>query len=374
MAGAFPIGVEGLTKDRLNELLRTIDPAAEVNDFTITEVKTWGDGKNQVSTAGRIELDLDLRQANGPAHREKIVIKVARPDIPAQPLYRNEVAFYTRLRRELDIEAPRPLGGEFDADSGTFGLALENLRERGTVFPNVKLPVTQPHMRSLLDTLATLHAHFWESPRFREELDFVEPHTSGSIYRFFNHRDMVPALVRDEYETEQFKREMVEAAGRTLDDLYDEFRKVQHHQASLPQTLCHGDTHIGNTYLLPNGQAGLIDWQLMARGYFMHDISYIMVTALSVKDRRQHEKELLAFYLERLRAKGVANPPDFETAWYEYRLAAIWGVYIGWLTTPIENYGWDITVCNHIRLLTAYQDLGTSALVATLPPAPLPPS
>ena len=79
---------------------------------------------------------------------------------------------------------------------------------------------------------------------------------------------------------------------------------------------------------------------------------------------------MLAYYLQQLRAKGVANAPDMETAWLEYRRAAVWGVYIGWLTTPVENYGWDINVCNHVRLLTAYSDLETSAALANLPDAP----
>jgi hypothetical protein len=370
MAGAFPISVSELTRERLTELMRTIDGLETVDGFTVTDSSQFDDGQNKVSTAGRIELDLDISAPGRAARREKAIIKICRPDIAAQPLYRNEVAFYTRVRPELDIETPRAMGGEFDEASGTFGLALEDLRERGASFPNVKTPVMLPHMRSLLDALSSLHAHFWQSERLLGELDFVQPHTSGELWRFFNNPDAVPALVRYEVAHEQFKREMVQAAGRTVDDLYREFRRLQTHQATLPFTLCHGDTHIGNTYVLPDGRAGLLDWQLMARGYCMHDVTYVLVTGLTVADRRAHERNLIAYYLEQLAAKGVTNPPTLEEAWHEHRLAAAWGVFIGWLTTSIDNYGWDITVCNHLRLFTAYNDLGSVELLAELPDPP----
>ena len=41
----------------------------------------------------------------------------------------------------------------------------------------------------------------------------------------------------------------------------------------------------------------------------------------------------------------------------------VWGVYIGWLTTPVVNYGWEINVMNHLRLTTAYEDHETAKLV-----------
>lgn len=93
------------------------------------------------------------------------------------------------------------------------------------------------------------------------------------------------------------------------------------------------------------------------------------MTGLSVGLRRQHERELLAFYRGQLEDRGVRDAPGPDTLWLEYRRAAVWGVYIGWLTTPIMNYGWEITVNNHIRLLTAYRDLECSAALSDLPDA-----
>ncbi len=49
-----------------------------------------------------------------------------------------------------------------------------------------------------------------------------------------------------------------------------------------------------------------------------------------------------------------------------HRLAAAWCFYIGWLTTPLENYGWEINVANQIRLATAYRDLNSKTALGDL--------
>ncbi len=369
MTTTFPHDVRQLQRSDLTRLVRTRHPGVEVVEFEVLESKTFDAGTDEVSTAGRICVDVVLAgEGSGPIDR-RWMIKVCRPDLGDIPLYRNEVAFYTKLRPEIDIEAPGCFGGLYERGGEGFAIALEDLRLRNASFPNVKTAVSIAQMESLLRTLATLHARYWESPRFATELAWVEPHTSGAIYTMFNAPNMIPAMIAQQIEENQFKKELVEAAGRTAEDLYREFRKVQKHQATLPQTLCHGDTHIGNTYLLPDGSAGLVDWQLMARGYCLHDVTYALMTGLSVATRRRHQKSLLAYYRTRLVENGVADAPSLDELWLEYRRAAIWGVYIGWLTTPIMNYGWDVCVNNHIRLLTAYQDLECSEALAALPDA-----
>ena len=365
----FPDDPEELRLDDLTRLVRSLHPDVEVVDFEVLENKTFAAGTDEVSTAGRIVADVVLSGDDGAAIDKRWMIKVCRPDLGDIPLYENEVAFYTKLRSEIEIEAPRCFGGLYESGQGGFAIALEDMRLRDVHFANVKSDISLENMRSLLGVLATLHAHYWESPRVEKDLAWVQPHTSGAIYTMFNHPEAVPAMIAQQVEENQFKTELVEATGQTVDGLYREFRKVQKHQATLPQTLCHGDTHIGNTYLLPDGTAGLVDWQLMARGYCLHDVTYLLMTGLSVGTRRERQESLLAFYRDRLVERGVEDAPSLETLWLEYRRAAIWGVYIGWLTTPTMNYGWDICVNNHIRLLTAYQDLECHEALADLPEA-----
>src|SRR3546814_3619924 len=108
------------------------------------------------------------------------------------------------------------------------------------------------------------------------------------------------------------------------DELRQCVAKLHRHQQTLARTLLHGDTHLGNIYLLPDGRAGLLDWQLVVRGHHMHDVNYIVTTALSIGDRRNHERDLLAYYLDRLKAHGVAAAPDFVESWTEYKRCLVW--------------------------------------------------
>ena len=79
----------------------------------------------------------------------------------------------------------------------------------------------------------------------------------------------------------------------------------------------HGDCHLGNTYRLPDGRAGLLDWPVAFHGPSIREISYFIAGALSTEQRREHEGSLLRLYLESLREGGVV-PPSFDEAWEKY--------------------------------------------------------
>jgi Phosphotransferase enzyme family len=242
---------------------------------------------------------------------------------------------------------------------------LEDLSQRGASFPNVTQDVPLAAVEALIDTLAVLHAGHWESSRFVGDLAWLQSHLKGRVAYLMN--ELAPPLIQHEIDTQAFKREFVQRLRSSGPALLAAVQRLQRHQARLAQTLLHGDAHLGNTYLLPQGKAGLLDWQLCVRGYCMHDVSYLIATSLPISLRREHERSLLSRYRHRLIASGIDAPSAGEI-WDEYRRAMVWGVYIGWLTTPVANYGWEINVVNHLRLTTAYEDLGTARLVAELDP------
>jgi hypothetical protein len=363
MAIQHPTSVEGITPAYLSQLIGNAHPGSAVEAVEIVDAKTYGE--QMVSTAGRVIVDVRYAAGSAPLPT-RLVIKLTRAiDKIMAPFYANEVAFYRRIRPELDtVEAPACYGGDFDPETTYFGLVLEDLTQRGATFPNVTKPTTPDQARALLDQLAILHARFWDSPRFKGDLSWVETHVSGDVASMMN--EVAPHHIAYEVENENFKRELVQRLGTSAAELLAGTQAVQRHQSRLVNTLLHGDTHLGNTYRLADGRAGLLDWQLMVRGHHMHDVNYFITTALSIGDRRKHERELLAYYLDRLGSAGVAQPPSFEESWTEYRRTLVWGVYVGWLTTPVVNYGWEINVLNHLRLTTAYEDHETAKLVAAV--------
>jgi thiamine kinase-like enzyme len=143
-------------------------------------------------------------------------------------------------------------------------------------------------------------------------------------------------------------------------------KALKRHHAKLPTTVLHGDCHFNNTYALPDGTGGLIDWQFCCRGFVAHDINYLITTALSVDMRRKNERELLAFYLDRLRSYGVNAAPDPDTLWLEYRRTSLYGFSTGWLPCPVENYGRETTVMAHLRTAAACKDHQSLKLIGDL--------
>ena len=366
MALIVPLTPDAFDLSILEGLIRTAYPDVRLASMSVVDAALSSDGDQRVSTARRITFDVTYTEGSQPDLPGRLMVKVARPEFREIPLYDNEVNIYTKLGDELPMRIPRSFGGVRDTESATFGLVLEDLRQRNAEFEDVLSTLTADDTAVLLDQLAELHASYWDSPRFQSDLSWIQPHTSGPIHELFTSEVGLTLLIDHEVATHQFKRELVQSTGETVASLRSRVASVQTHQATLPCTLLHGDAHVGNTFRLPGGERGFYDLQLSARGFCMHDVSYSIVTSLNIEDRRAHERDLIAGYRQRLLDHGVVNPPTLDELLFEHRLAMAWCLYVGWLSSPTENYGWEITVGNHVRIATAYRDLATAEAIDAL--------
>jgi hypothetical protein len=364
-APPIPVSAAELTPALLNRLIHLHRPDVSIESVEIGNAQSFGVDPDVISSANRVKFrvryDATCRAAQLP---NDLLLKVARNDVRIGPIYANETRVYLRLSRELGIETPLCLGGAYDPETERYALVLDDLVAAGARFPNVLETITNQHVRSLLDSLARLHARYWQSPRFITDLAWVENHVDSPLARFMNF--ISSQHNTREAEDEQFKRELIQSLGTSPERLVGETKAVQRHQARLPQTLCHGDAHIGNTFVHRDGRVGFCDWQLTVKGHCMHDVHYLIITSLPVEARRRHERDLLVFYLDRLGSHGVRGVPAIETAWLEYRRAIVWGLWVGWVGTPVVCYGWEVNLINHLRLATAYSDHATGRLVAEL--------
>jgi hypothetical protein len=380
-------------------LLAERHPAARVRDVRVLHEARCGDGI--ASTADRVTIALDYLPGTAAGLPERMILKtlllhpalrfgmpairglalaaraaealplVGRPArallfvlvglyqrvYPHAPdaMYLNEARFYGEIRPALAVEAPRTFGSRFDPPTRQFGILMEDLTERPARFPTVATAVTVDEVAGLIETLAELHAGFWESPRLGGELGWVPTRLAGGMFPVFD--GIGRELIRYQVDSNAFKADLVRPLGRSVDELWRDLWRSQERLAAGPTTLLHGDTHIANTYLLDGARGGLLDWQLMARGHWANDVTYLVVTALAPEVRRQHERALIGHYLAELRRRGVAAPPTPEAAWTAHRLAVIWGLVIGWLITPPVNYGIPITTANIARLVAAAAEL-----------------
>lgn len=350
----FPATVEELTPELLTAVLREHRSEVMVERVRVMETSQFGGGL--ASTADRVILSLDFAPGCDAGLPSRLLVKTClrQPHVP-RAMYRTEVRFYRDIRPELTIEAPRAFASVIEEETGHFGVIMEDLTLRSARFPNATTPIALEEITGLIDTQAELHAHYWASPRFERDLSWLPTPCSGGMYKTFKNIGL--DLIRAQMEID-FKNEIIQPLHRSAEELWEALWKVQDILDCEPGTLLHGDSHIGNTYLLPEGNGGLLDWQLMVKGRWAHDLTYLIVTALDPEERRKHERDLILHYLDELRRRGV-EPPQENKARKLYRQAVVWGLVIGWLITPPQNYGQTITATNLSRLVTAAQDLET---------------
>jgi hypothetical protein len=208
-----------------------------------------------------------------------------------------------------------------------------------------------------LDLLAILHARYWRSPRLTQERDWLSSLTDGDYFNFFETHAVrsLNLLV----EGSSYRQDLIARVGRSPAQLWKSVKAVHRHQERvLPPTLQHGDTGAHNSYHLPDGRVGFLDWQLSVRATWPHDVHYHICTSLSVSDRRTHERQLVERYFARLAGLGVGarDIPSMDNAMREMGRALVWGFTVGWLMVPERNYGMEIICANLERLYAACLD------------------
>jgi aminoglycoside phosphotransferase (APT) family kinase protein len=217
-----------------------------------------------------------------------------------------EARFYREVAREVPVRVPRPLWSRWTDDRRAYIMLLEDLASAGCAFPKLESGADLANARSAIEGFARLHAAFWESPRFAADLAWIDPPMHG---------ELGPELVA--MGVAQFGADQPEA-------FHDLAAVYTQHGAAFaklleagPQTLLHGDGHLGNMFL-DRGTVGFLDWACVSRGPGLRDVAYFMCNSLDTEFRRAEQDALLRRYLEVLTDAG-APAPSFDEAWRAYR-------------------------------------------------------
>lgn len=239
---------------------------------------------------------------------------------------------------ELPLEHPRVLAAAADPRRLAGVVVMEDLTLRGAVPTAMSAPLSPEQVADGLAGLAALHDRYWERP-----VPF-DPWRQGGLwwpvaYAGFRHAHRrLRSLGRGDL--------VVDTAGAITRG----FLGWAHRAAQGPQTLLHGDPHLANTYRV-DGTVGFLDWQLVRRGSYLHDVGYFLVSALTPADRRAHERDLVAGYasaLGRVRA---------DQAWEGYRATPAFGLG-SWLQT-LAGGGFqpdEVSLAAIERFASAYRD------------------
>lgn len=263
-----------------------------------------------------------------------------------------EAGFYGQWAETLPVNIPRCYFAGCNAQ-GTRGVVLlEDLLARNASFGYAPRPLSLEQQAQTLDLLAAVHGRWWRSPG-------LAPLTHYSTRRADSDGVMMRMLERDYFASclAHARGEAVSGAYRDPEKILRALRNLWGGSVGLPETFLHGDAHLGNMFFERDGRPGFLDWQAYQRGPHMHDVTYSIIGNLTVQDRRAAERDLLRYYLDRLRHHGVEDPPSFAETWEGYRRNVLHGFL--WFCCPIEMQPEEIILAEATRFGPAVTDLDT---------------
>jgi aminoglycoside/choline kinase family phosphotransferase len=274
-----------------------------------------------------------------------------RHDFTFDDSFVREAQFFAGWGRDLEINIPK--GYWADWEDGVQGLVLlEDLAARNVTFGYAPIPMTVDQQAATLHLLAKMHARWWESTDLKALPNFSTAWQSAD-------RVVMMMLEKEHFEKCMALPRCKEHTGdyRDPDKIKAGLRAQWKQAPDIPQCFNHGDAHLGNMYFETDGSPGFLDWQSWQEGPYMHDVAYSIIGGLTMEDRRAHEKDMLAIYLDKLKEYGVKAPPSREDAWEAYRRHAMHGFM--WAFTPTEMQPEEICEVEGWRFGVAVRDLDT---------------
>jgi hypothetical protein len=226
--------------------------------------------------------------------------------------YRAEARFYRDIAPVVG-EVPQCWFAAEDPVTGQGLVLIDDLRPSGAVFGKPEDQVGVDDVANCLELLARWHGMTWK----RSSVGSLPWLTVGSeLFRPVAEAFLSPAhwaAFIDLPQTAAFNTSLRDRA-RLLRGLHALWQLDD----SGPLALSHGDPHVGNSYVLPDGVRRFLDWQTVCLAPWSDDVAYFVTGILGVADRRRHEIDLLKHYLDAMSA-FTDDAPQFDAAWLSYR-------------------------------------------------------
>ncbi|MCV7171138.1 phosphotransferase [Mycobacterium manitobense] len=260
---------------------------------------------------------------------------------------------------ELPLEHPTVYAAVIDEAREDFILVMEDLTARDADPRDATRPLTAEQAATGVRGLARMHGKYWGARSQTPELEWLE---SFVPWEGMGAAPLQAAL--DRLGDDAPDEVMALTIGGLIGDIWAPYIRSL---TKSPQTLLHGDPHIGNTYLLPTGEIGFLDWQVARRGNWSLDLGYFLQGALTTEDRRSSERDLLEEYRGSL-GLPADEAPSSDEVWLRYRASVAHGLTL-WLCTASAGELWqrpDIALALAQRYSFAYADLRTAEAIAAI--------
>jgi hypothetical protein len=345
IAMSEPVGIpdewDGVTAAWMTAALSRSLPGVEVDRV---EVLLRDDGTNR-----RARFGLTYGRGSGPA---SVFLKASDPAHAKLNARSGGVLNEPKLFLSgvtLPVEHPAVHLALIDEPTLDFLLVMEDVTGRGGDPRDATRPITLDEAADGVAGLAKLHSAFWGQRLAAEHgLSWVEPFSV-----WFSMARGVDAGI--EVASELIPAAVAELGCEVIDGYWQRYIATV---ADGPATLLHGDAHIGNTYTLPGGRVGFLDWQVVRRGNHCLDLGYFLQGALTIEDRRASEADLVAHYHSTLELADDERPSR-EDVWTRYRASVAHGLTV-WLATAASSWQrLEVSLALAQRYAAAFLDLDT---------------
>lgn len=300
----IPLGVEDLTPAFLSEAL-----GRHVVDVTLTPV-----GTGQVADSARIAFTWDPPDAGPPTLVAKVTSssEVSRTIAGITRTYEIEVGFYNDLAPQIGVSAPRSHFAAHDPATGAYCVILDDLApcEQGDQMRGCSVDEAALALRELPElhapgTRRELQALPWLKRRDPSEAEFAATYITSLLPGFF-----------DRY-ADRLDDDVVGMTERSVG------AAVRGRAQAAGETIIHNDFRVDNM-MFGGPRVWVLDWQTVAIGDGLLDVSYFLGGSLLEEDRRKHEADLVRAYAEDMSHRGVEMA--FDDCWTRYRRYAFAGL------------------------------------------------
>jgi Phosphotransferase enzyme family len=344
---------EDVTSEWMTAAIASRCPGARVADVRLV---TRDDGTNR-----RARFAMSYAAGSGPA---TVFVKAHSPRHRWVHLRNGNLFNEARLFASgvsLPVDHPVVYQAIVDRLRLDFLLVMEDLTRRGADPRDATRPMNVDQVAHGLRGLARLHSQYWGfSGKTHPKLAWVKTWKPTRGWQVGLGKRIPVGLARG---AGQLPAEVTKYHG---DEIVAIWARYVASLSKGPMTLLHGDAHIGNTYVLPDGGVGFLDWQVVRRGGWSQDVGYFLVGALTEEDRRRNEAALLEEYRTALEVP-VSGRPSAEEAWLHYRTTPAYGLAIWLSTLGTDGYqSREVSLALARRYSSAFVELETPAALASI--------
>lgn len=344
----LPITLEEITPEWMTAALRTRAPGVGVTGCRIVDMVR--------GTTTKIRLDLDLDdKATAAGIPSRMILKGGfephSREVGMNQMFKREVRAYREVFRAIPLPVPACYFADHDGERQQGIILMEDLVERGVTFCHATRPQSHEQVANRLSVLARFHAGSWGSAELKpggkwgDMVDFFD--TMREFFEYY----VTPEVWRHFVESPRGAATSTRFHDR--DWLFASWDKLTRYCQRLPHCVLHGDIHLGNLYIYPDGTPGFFD-SIAARGPGMLEVSYHVSCSLDSADRRASEGALVQHYLDELARNGVAVP-SFAEAMHQYAIMMLYGYFI-WMVTEADRQYEPVNTANSARVSMAMLD------------------